>query len=410
MSVYEDALKLHRKKQGKISVESKVDVNNSDDLSLAYSPGVAEPCREIEESPEKVYEYTAKSNLVAVVSSGTAVLGLGDIGPEASLPVMEGKAVLFKKFAGIDAFPLCVGSKDVDQIVDFVKLLEPTFAGINLEDIAAPECFEIENRLKEETDMAIFHDDQHGTAIVVLAGIINSLKFVDKNLDDSKIVISGAGAAATSVTKLLLKAGADPKNVFICDRKGVIYQGRDNMNQAKKDLASLTNTKKVSGKLEEVMVDSDIFIGLSVGDVVEKEMVESMNIDPIIFALANPTPEIDPKLAAEAGAKIIATGRSDYPNQINNVLAFPGVFRGALDVRTREINEQMKIAAAKAIAGLVSDEIREDNIIPDPFDDRVAPEVAASVAKTAIKTGVARIEKTEEEVKCHTEELTDMNL
>lgn len=409
MSVYDDALKLHKDNQGKISVESKVDVGNADDLSLAYSPGVAEPCREIDRDPEQIYNYTSKGNLVAVVSSGTAVLGLGDIGPDAALPVMEGKAVLFKEFAGIDAFPLCVGSKDVDEIVNFVKLIEPTFAGVNLEDIAAPECFEIEERLKEETNMAIFHDDQHGTAIVVLAGIINALNFVEKKLKNCKIVVNGAGASATSVTKLLLKAGADANNVYVCDRQGTIYKGRGKMNQAKKELASITNAKNQSAKLEEIMKESDIFIGLSVGNVVNKEMVESMNDDPIIFALANPTPEIDPDLAAEAGAKIIATGRSDYPNQINNVLAFPGVFRGALDVRSKEINDQMKIAAAEAIAGLISDELREDYIIPGPFDNRVAPEVAASVARTAIETGVARIEKSVEEIRQHTRKLTDID-
>lgn len=409
MSVYDDALKLHKDNQGKISVESKVDVGNADDLSLAYSPGVAEPCREIDRDPEQIYNYTSKGNLVAVVSSGTAVLGLGDIGPDAALPVMEGKAVLFKEFAGIDAFPLCVGSKDVDEIVNFVKLIEPTFAGVNLEDIAAPECFEIEERLKEETNMAIFHDDQHGTAIVVLAGIINALNFVEKDLKDCRIVVNGAGASATSVTKLLLKAGADANNVYVCDRQGTIYKGRGKMNQAKKELASITNAKNQSAKLEEIMKESDIFIGLSVGNVVNKEMVESMNDDPIIFALANPTPEIDPDLAAEAGAKIIATGRSDYPNQINNVLAFPGVFRGALDVRSKEINDQMKIAAAEAIAGLISDELREDYIIPGPFDNRVAPEVAASVARTAIETGVARIEKSVEEIRQHTRKLTDID-
>lgn len=409
MSVYDKAIKLHKEKQGKITVESKVDVKNADDLSLAYSPGVAEPCRQIEKDPEKIYDYTTKGNLVAIVSSGTAVLGLGDIGPEAALPVMEGKAVLFKKFAGIDAFPLCVGSKDVDEIVDFVKLLEPTFAGINLEDIAAPECFAIEERLKEETSMAIFHDDQHGTAIVTLAGILNALNVVDKKLDEAKIVVNGAGASATSVTKLLIKAGAKNENIVICDSRGTIYEGRkENMNDAKRKLANLTNPAKIDGSVGDVMVDSDIFIGLSIGNIIDEKMVESMAYDPIIFALANPTPEIDPDLASKAGAKVIATGRSDYPNQINNVLAFPGVFRGALDVRAKEINEEMKIAAAQAIAGLTKDEAREDYIMPEPFDSRVAPAVAVAVAETAIKTGVARIKKSFEEIKKHTEELTDI--
>ena len=399
MSIKEKALELHKKNKGKISVESKVDLNNNEDLSLAYTPGVAEPCREIENNSEKVYEYTAKGNLVAVVSSGTAVLGLGDIGPEAALPVMEGKAVLFKKFAGIDAFPLCVGSKNVDDIVNFVKLLEPTFAGINLEDISAPKCFEIEKRLKEETNMAIFHDDQHGTAIVILAGLMNALKMVNKKLEETEIVVNGAGAAGTAVTKILLKTGVKKENIIICDEHGTLYENRkENRTEAEENLAQITNKFNIKAELNEVIKDKDIFIGLSVGNVLSANMVKKMNDDAIVFALANPEPEIDPEIAKRAGARVVATGRSDYPNQINNVLAFPGVFRGALDVRAKEINYEMKLAAAKAIAKII-DNLKENRIIPDPFDKRVVEKVAISVAKTAQKTGVARIEKTEEEIK-----------
>ena len=399
MSIKEKALELHKKNKGKISVESKVDLNNNEDLSLAYTPGVAEPCREIKNNSEKVYEYTAKGNLVAVVSSGTAVLGLGDIGPEAALPVMEGKAVLFKKFAGIDAFPLCVGSKNVDDIVNFVKLLEPTFAGINLEDISAPKCFEIEKRLKEETNMAIFHDDQHGTAIVILAGLMNALKMVNKKLEETEIVVNGAGAAGTAVTKILLKTGVKKENIIICDEHGTLYENRkENRTEAEENLAQITNKFNIKAELNEVIKDKDIFIGLSVGNVLSANMVKKMNDDAIVFALANPEPEIDPEIAKRAGARVVATGRSDYPNQINNVLAFPGVFRGALDVRAKEINYEMKLAAAKAIAKII-DNLKENRIIPDPFDKRVVEKVAISVAKTAQKTGVARIEKTEEEIK-----------
>lgn len=404
MSVYERALKLHKESQGKISVKSKVAVRNKDDLSLAYSPGVAEPCRKIEEDRMAVYDYTNKGNYVAVVSTGTAVLGLGDIGPEAALPVMEGKAVLFKEFAGIDAFPLCIGTKDVDEVVNFIKLLEPTFAGINLEDIAAPECFEIERRLKEETDMAIFHDDQHGTAIVVLAGLLNALRLVGKKIEDVRIVVNGAGASATAVTKLLLSEGVN--NIIVCDREGALYADRaEGMNPAKRELASITNRDNEKGLLADVIKDADVFIGLSAGNVLTAEMVKSMGKDPIIFALANPTPEIAPELAKEAGARIVATGRSDYPNQINNVLAFPGVFRGALDVRAKDINEEMKLAAAHAIAGLVDDELREDYIIPEPFDVRVAPAVAAAVAQAAQESGVARISVSPEEIRERTRKL-----
>ena len=401
MSIDDKALELHKKNRGKISVESKVNLNNKEDLSLAYTPGVAEPCREIEKNSEKVYEYTAKGNLVAVVSSGTAVLGLGDIGPEAALPVMEGKAVLFKKFAGIDAFPLCVGSKKVDDIVNFVKLLEPTFAGINLEDISAPKCFKIEERLKKETNMAIFHDDQHGTAIVILAGLINALKVVNKKLEDSKIVVNGAGAAATAVIKILIKAGVKKENIIVCDEHGTLYENRiENETEAEKNLAKITNKHNTEAKLKEVIKNKDIFIGLSVGNVLSENMVKKMNKDAIVFALANPDPEINPHIAKKAGARVVATGRSDYPNQINNVLAFPGVFRGALDVRAKEINNEMKLAAAEAISKIIT-EVKEDRIIPDPFDKRVVKQVAVSVAKTAQETGVARIVKTEEEIKNH---------
>ncbi len=385
-----EALELHLKHKGKIEVRGKVSVKTPRDLSLAYSPGVAEPCKEIAENEEMVNEYTARGNLVAVVSTGTAVLGLGDIGPKAALPVMEGKCVLFKDFAGIDAFPLCIGTKEIDEVVNFVKLLEPTFAGINLEDIAAPDCFEIERRLKEETGMAIFHDDQHGTAIVTLAGIINSLRFTGKKLGDIRIVVNGAGASAIATLKLLINAGA--RNSIICDSRGTIFRGRtERMNKEKEELAQITNPENIKGGLEKAMEGADVFIGLSIGDVVSEEMVRSMNSEPLIFALANPTPEIMPEKAKKAGARIVGTGRSDYPNQINNVLAFPGVMRGALDVRATDINEEMKVAAAEAIAELVGDDLREDRVIPEPFDERVAPAVAGAVGKAAMGSGVARL-------------------
>jgi malate dehydrogenase (oxaloacetate-decarboxylating) len=398
MDIYQKALKLHSENQGKIEIKSKVRVRNKEELSLAYSPGVAEPCREIKKDKDKAYEYTARGNQVAVVSSGTAVLGLGDIGPEAALPVMEGKAVLFKEFANVDAFPLCIGSKDVDEIVQFVKLLEPTFAGINLEDISAPKCFEIEKKLKEETNMAIFHDDQHGTAVVVLAAVINALKLVDKNLEEIKIVVNGAGAAATAVSKLLLDAGA--KNLIINDIIGILNE--DNLDQydlLRQKLIKRTNPKGLSGGLAEAIEDADLFIGLSVGDILKAEMIKKMAADPLIFAMANPTPEIKPELALEAGAAVIATGRSDYPNQINNVLAFPGIFRGALDLRAVEISEDMKIAAAEAIANLVGDKLDKKYIIPDPFDQRVVPAVAFAVAKSAVENNLAKIKITEEEIR-----------
>lgn len=398
MNIQQKALKLHSDNQGKIEIKSKVSINNSSDLSLAYSPGVAEPCKEIKAKAEKVYKYTAKGNQVAVVSSGTAVLGLGDIGAEAALPVMEGKAALFKEFANVDAFPLCIETKDVDEIVNFVKLLESTFAGVNLEDIAAPACFEIEARLKKETKMAVFHDDQHGTAVVVLAAVINALKLVDKKLKDIKIVVNGAGAAATAVSKLLLDAGA--KNLIINDKIGILNNSNKNKyDLLRQQLIDKTNPEKTTGELEEAIVGADLFIGLSVADILTKEMVKKMAENPLIFAMANPDPEIKPEKAAAAGAAVIATGRSDYPNQINNVLAFPGIFRGTLDVRAVEISEEMKIAAAEAIADLVGENLTKDYIIPDPFDERVVPSVAFAVAKSAVQNDLARIKDEDEGLK-----------
>lgn len=408
MSIYEESLKMHKENQGKISIRSKVAVKNKNDLSMAYSPGVAEPCKKIEEDKNAVYEYTNRGNFVAIISSGTAVLGLGDIGPEAALPVMEGKAVLFKEFAGVDAFPLCVGTKDVDEIINFVKLLKPTFAGINLEDIAAPECFEIEDRLKKETNMAIFHDDQHGTAIIVLAGLINALKISGKEMKNVKIVVNGAGASATAVTKLLIDEGTE--NIIVCDSKGALnIKRKENMNKAKKELAQITNPDNQQGLLIDIIKDADIFIGLSVADILTKDMVKTMKENPVIFALANPSPEISPELAKEAGARIIATGRSDYPNQVNNVLAFPGVFRGALDVQAKDINEEMKLAAAHAIADLIDEKLNEEYIIPEPFDSRVAPAVAAAVAQAAIDSGVARVEVPIEDIIRRTREMTSIS-
>lgn len=406
MDVYQEALEMHRKHQGKISVESKVEVNNSRDLSLAYSPGVAEPCREIARDKLNSFKYTSRGNLVAVVSSGTAVLGLGNIGPDAALPVMEGKAVLFKKFAGVDAFPLCVDSTDPDEIINFVKMVEPTFAGINLEDIAAPDCFYIEERLQQETDMAIFHDDQHGTAIVTYAGLMNALKLVDKKLSSCKLVVNGAGASATATVKLLIQAGLKEENIIICDSLGVIHEDREQgLTEAKKELARLSNPNNLDGDLATAVRGADVFMGLSVGDVLSREMVREMAKDPIVFALANPTPEIAPEAAREAGAKIIATGRSDYPNQINNVLAFPGVLKGALTVRSREINDEMKLAAARAIAGLV-EKPEAEKIVPEPFEPGIAGEVALATAEAALETGAARIQKSREELVKIMEETT----
>lgn len=387
----DEALKLHQEMQGKLAVRSKVPVSDAHDLSLAYSPGVAEPCRDIHADQDKIYDYTMKGNLVAVVSDGTAVLGLGNIGPHAAMPVMEGKAVLFKAFAGVDAFPICLDTTDIDKIVETVTLMSPTFGGINLEDIAAPNCFLIEERLKKVLDIPVFHDDQHGTAIVTLAGLINALKLVGKRMDQIRVVSSGAGAAGIAIIKLLLSMGVN--DVIMCDSRGAIYEGRPfGMNPIKEMIAQETNRDRRQGELEEVIKGADVFIGVSVAGAVTPSMVRSMNRDAIIFAMANPIPEIMPEEAIRAGAKVVGTGRSDYPNQVNNVLAFPGIFRGALDVRAKAITEQMKIAAAYAIAGLVKeDELRPDYVIPSPFDQRVAPAVAMEVARVAMETGQARI-------------------
>ena len=367
MTIYEKALKFHEEKRGKLEICSRTPIKDSQDLSLAYTPGVAEPCREIYKDPSKAYLYTRKWNTVAVISDGTAVLGLGDIGPLASLPVMEGKSVLFKEFGDVDAFPIVLDTKDVDEIVDTIVRISPSLGGINLEDISAPRCFEIEKRLKEKLDIPVFHDDQHGTAIVVLSGIINALKIVNKKLENLKVVINGAGSAGTAICKLLLSSGV--KNIVMCDINGIIHKEADLQNDALKELAQITNPNNETGSLSNAMKGADIFIGVSAPNIVSKEMVSSMNKDSILFAMANPTPEIFPEDALEAGALVVGTGRSDYPNQINNVLAFPGVFRGALDVRAREINEEMKVAAAYAIANAISeDELRPDNIIPKAFD------------------------------------------
>ena len=385
-----ESLRLHGEWKGKIEVISTVPVGNKDDLSLAYTPGVAQPCLEIQKDINKSYELTRRHNLCAVITDGTAVLGLGDIGPEAGMPVMEGKCVLFKSFGGVDAFPLCVKTKDVDEFVNTVYLISGSFGGINLEDISAPRCFEIERKLKEKCDIPIFHDDQHGTAIITLAGLTNALKVVGKKKEDVKIVTSGAGAAAISIVRLLLSAGF--KNIILTDTKGAIYEGRDNLNWVKEEMAKVTNLNKEKGKLADVVKGADIFIGVSAPGTLTTEMVKTMNKDAIVFACANPTPEIMPDDAKAGGAKVIATGRSDYPNQINNVLAFPGVFRGTFDVRASDINEEMKMAAAKALASLVSDEeLSADYIIPKAFDPRVGPTVAAAVAEAARATGVARI-------------------
>jgi len=398
MTLREEALHIHQIHKGKLESKSKIPVRNAKDLSLAYSPGVAEPCKAIYDDKSKVYEYTMKGNMVAVVSDGTAVLGLGNIGPEASLPVMEGKAVLFKSFAGVDAFPICLNTTDVDKIVETVKLLEPTFGGVNLEDIAAPNCFVIEERLKKEANIPVFHDDQHGTAIVTVAGLVNALKLVGKKMSEIKVVANGAGAAGIAIIKLLYRYGV--RDIIMCDSRGAIYEGRTyGMNNVKAEVAKYTNRNRLEGTLADVLADADVFIGVSVAGALTTDMVKTMNQDPIIFAMANPNPEIMPDQALEAGAKVVGTGRSDFPNQVNNVLAFPGIFRGALDARATHINEQMKIAAVEAIASLVSsEELRSDYVIPAPFDPRVAPAVAASVAKAAMETGVARITVNPEEV------------
>ena len=390
MDYAKESLKKHAEWKGKIEVISTVPVKSSQDLSLAYTPGVAQPCLEIQKDIDKSYELTRRHNLCAVITDGTAVLGLGDIGPEAGMPVMEGKCVLFKSFGNVDAFPLCVKTKDVDEFVNTVYNISGSFGGINLEDISAPRCFEIERKLKEKCDIPIFHDDQHGTAVITLAGLTNALKVVGKKKEDVKIVTSGAGAAAIAIVKLLLSAGF--KNITMCDRKGAIYKGREGLNWIKAEMAEETNLEHKAGTLADMLVGADVFIGVSAPGQVTTEMVKTMNRDAIIFACANPTPEIFPDDAKAGGAKVISTGRSDYPNQINNVLAFPGIFRGTFDVRASDINEEMKMAAAQALANLVSDEeLSADYIIPKAFDPRVAPAVSKAVAEAARRTGVARI-------------------
>ena len=389
MDYAKESLKMHYEWKGKLEVTPRAAVDSKEALSLAYTPGVAQPCLEIQKDVNKSYELTRRWNTVAVVTDGTAVLGLGDIGPEAGMPVMEGKCVLFKAFGDVDAIPLCVRSKEVDDIVKTVALLAGSFGGVNLEDIAAPRCFEIERKLKECCDIPIFHDDQHGTAVITLAGLTNALKVVDKKLDEVRIVVNGAGAAAISITKLLLSAGA--KDITLCDRKGAIYKGRDGLNWIKEEMAQITNPENRSGTLTEMLVGADVFIGVSAPNSVTTDMVKTMNRDAIVFACANPTPEIFPEDAKAGGAAVVSTGRSDYPNQINNVLAFPGIFRGALDARASDINDAMKIAAAHALADLVGDDLSADYIIPAAFDPRVKDAVAAAVNQAAYDSGVARI-------------------
>lgn len=386
-----ESLEMHYEKKGKIEMVSTVALNSKDDLSLAYTPGVAQPCLEIQKDVEKSYELTRRWNMCLVVTDGTAVLGLGDIGPEAGMPVMEGKCVLFKEFGGVDAFPLCIKSKDVDDIVNTIYLISGSFGGVNLEDISAPRCFEIEQKLKEKCDIPIFHDDQHGTAVITLAGLINALKLTGRKKESTRIVVNGAGAAAIAITKLLLSYGF--ADITLCDRTGAIYEGRtEGMNPVKEEMAKITNAAKKQGGLKDVIEGADIFIGVSAPNSLTQDMVRSMNADPIVFACANPVPEISPDDAAAAGAAVVATGRSDYPNQINNVLAFPGIFRGTFDVRAKEINDEMKFAAALAIADIIPEsELRADYIVPDPLNPEVAKKVAAAVAKAAVDTGVARI-------------------
>ena len=391
MDYAKESLRLHQEWQGKIEVTLRAPLETSDDLSLAYTPGVAQPCLEIQKDISKSYDLTRRGNLVAVVTDGTAVLGLGDIGPEAGMPVMEGKCALFKRFGNVDAIPLCIRSKDVDEIVNTVRLLAGSFGGVNLEDVSAPRCFEIEKRLKECCDIPIFHDDQHGTAVVCLAAMLNALKLVNKKIEDVKVVTSGAGAAGIAIIKLLIAMGLDPHHVILCDRHGAIYEGRDYLNQEKEEMAKITNSGKRAGTLTEMLVGADVFIGVSAPGCVTPEMVKSMAPNPVLFPMANPTPEIMPDLALEAGAAVVGTGRSDFPNQINNVLAFPGIFRGALDVRASEINDAMNIAAAKAIAAFVTDDkLAADYIIPNALEAGVAEAVAAAVAQAAKDTGVAR--------------------
>jgi len=389
MDVKEKALLAHEQWKGKLDIRTKCPITNAEELSIAYTPGVAEPCLKIRDDVNLSYKYTGRGNLVAVVTDGTAVLGLGDIGPEAGMPVMEGKCALFKAFGGVDAVPLCVRSKDVDEIVNTVALLAGSFGGINLEDISAPRCFEIERKLKQRCDIPIFHDDQHGTAVITLAGLINALKVVGKKMEDIRVVTSGAGAAGTAIIRLLISMGL--QNVIMCDSKGAIYEGREGLNVEKADIARLTNREKKAGSLKDVIVGADVFIGVSAPGALTKEMVQTMARDAIIFACANPTPEIFPEDAKAGGAKVVATGRSDFPNQVNNVLAFPGIFRGALDVLASDINDEMKIAAAYALAGLVSEEeLCPEYVLPAAFDPRVGPAVAKAVAKAAKDSGVAR--------------------
>ncbi|WP_182201072.1 NAD(P)-dependent malic enzyme [Paraliobacillus salinarum] len=384
------ALAMHQNSKGKLSVQSKVSVKNQEDLSLAYSPGVAEPCKEIAANKQLAYTYTMKSNMVGVVTDGSAVLGLGNIGPQAALPVMEGKAILFKDFGNVDAFPICLDTQNVDEVIQAVKLIAPTFGGINLEDIAAPNCFHIEASLKKQLDIPVFHDDQHGTAIVTVAGLYNALRLVNKDFESIRVVVNGAGAAGVAIVRLLSHFGV--KDMILCDSKGAIYKGRaEGMNAIKEEIASYTNSSNIKGDLTEAMKDADVFIGVSLANLVSKEMVHSMNEKPIVFAMANPDPEIKPEDAIEAGAYIVGTGRSDYPNQVNNVLAFPGIFRGALDVQASDINEEMKVAAVKAIATLITEaDLTPEYVIPNPFDERVSSRVAQAVAEAAIQSGVAK--------------------
>lgn len=390
MDIRKESLKNHYEWNGKIEVVSRVSISNSEDLSLAYTPGVAEPCLEIQKDYEKSFELTRRNNLVAVITDGTAVLGLGDIGPEAGMPVMEGKCALFKEFADVDAFPICVRSKDVDEIVNTIYLISGSFGGINLEDIAAPRCFEIEQKLKEKCDIPVFHDDQHGTAVIVAAGLLNALKIVGKNIETANVVVNGAGSAGIAITKHLFNMGA--KNITLCDINGIICEGDDSLSEVHKYMATITNRDKKTGSLADAMKGADVFIGVSAPNIVNEEMVKSMADNPVIFSMANPTPEIMPDVAKKAGAAVVGTGRSDFPNQINNVLAFPGIFRGALDCRASEINEEMKIAASYAIASLVGDnELNPEYILPQAFDKRIGKAVAEAVKKAAVKTGVARI-------------------
>ena len=390
MDIRKESLKKHYEWNGKIEVVSRVSISNSEDLSLAYTPGVAEPCLEIQRDYEKSFELTRRNNLVAVITDGTAVLGLGDIGPEAGMPVMEGKCALFKEFADVDAFPICVRSKDVDEIVNTIYLISGSFGGINLEDIAAPRCFEIEQKLKEKCDIPVFHDDQHGTAVIVAAGLLNALKIVGKNIETANIVVNGAGSAGIAITKHLFNMGAN--NIMLCDINGIICEGDDSLSEVHKYMATITNRDKKTGSLADAMKGADVFIGVSAPNIVNEDMVKSMGDNPVIFSMANPTPEIMPDVAKKAGAAVVGTGRSDFPNQINNVLAFPGIFRGALDCRASEINEEMKIAASYAIASLVGDdELNPEYILPQAFDKRIGKTVAEAVKEAAVKTGVARI-------------------